>query len=152
MNFKSTSVIQMLKWFIVISSIIFFTLRFRDKIKHGIITYKTSLWFGTLLSFFTGVLSSFFTFCLFKFWDSGLFEQLLEIQEKQLRLLGFKDIYIENQINNTTPFLASISFVFSIGIWGFIFSLIFSIFAKRLGNPFDDTSIHTNQFPNTDSN
>lgn len=140
---ENQSVAQWLNYAIIIGGIFFGTKNFRDKINFGKITYGKSLGSGVLISLFASIIFAFYTFIFFKFIDPSALDKIFEIAEQSMMKQGtMTDQQIEVAMDMTkkmtTPFSMSFFVILGFVFWGFLFSLIVSIFVKKQGTPYDE--------------
>ena len=126
---------------IIIAAIVWTMYSFRKNDPEAGLSYGRALGLGTLTSLFASLILAFFTYVLFKIVDKTLIEKFLVFLEEQLIKSGIKDNQIDLVMpmykKMMTPLTYSLSQVFSITLWGFIFSLIISLFFKKESdNPF----------------
>jgi len=136
--------ISLIKYVILIILIVFGTKILRDKLENGQIKYSRALTSGFLISIFAGIIFGFYVFLEFSFIAPEQMDEFLIIQEEAMMKMPFFDDYqIEEAINemreSATPAKYGFSEAFGIAFWGFIFSLITSIFLKR-DKPLEDMS------------
>jgi glucose uptake protein GlcU len=108
---------------------------FRDNNTEAGVTYGSALGLGTLQSLFASLIMAFFTFVLFKLVDKTLIDKFLSTMEEQLLSRGTPENQIDAVISMyrkvMTPLTYSLGQIFGITFFGFIFSLILSIFFKK---------------------
>ena len=126
---------------IIIAGIAWTMRTYRDNNPEAGLSYGRALGLGTLQSLFASLILGFFTFVLFKLVDPSLLDKFFAFFEEQMLKNGTS----ENQIDTlmgfyrkmTTPLTYSLGQVFSVTLFGFIFSLILAIFLKKqTTNPF----------------
>lgn len=144
LDMKGRSVMQNLNLGVMIFFIVFFTKNYRDQMLGGYISYSKALGFGVLMSFFASILAAFFTYILFQYLDPTLSERMIDFAEQQMIDSGESDTKIDQAImitrQITTPFMLTISAVFSYTLFGFLIALVTSFFLKKDQNPFIDTT------------
>lgn len=132
--------VSYLSFLIIILGIFFCIKHYRDKILGGGINYGKSLGMGTLICLYSGIIYGFFTYILLKFIDPGLIDKILAMVEENLVKSGMPDDKVEMAMNMqkkfATPLFYAFSEVFSLTFYGFIFSLILSIFLRKEVTPF----------------
>lgn len=105
--------------------------------------YSRALGLGTLVSLFGSLIAGVFTFVLYKFIDAGMVDKMIANLEQMLLAQGQNDDTVETILATykkiMTPAIVSFAQVFSIILWGFLFSLILAIFLKKeASNPFHE--------------
>lgn len=104
----------------------------KDSDLGGEISYGRALGTGTLVALFGAIVAAVYTLIFIKFIDTGFVEKLWQNQEEEMLKQGLSDDKIEMSMKYmkmfTTPLWMTI-WVIVIGVfWGFITSLIVSIF------------------------
>lgn len=149
-NLENQTVAQWLNYAIIIAGIWLGNKNFRDKMNFGNLTYGKSLGSGVLISLFSSIIFAFYTFVFFKIIDPGSIEKIYEVAEQSMMKQGTmseKDIEMAMEVTKKmmTPFSMSIFVILGFVFWGFLFSLIISIFVKKKGNPYDEAMRETEQ-------
>jgi hypothetical protein len=133
--------IQYASLVILLAGLIVGTIAFRDKCSGGFLSYGRSLGSGVLISVFAGLLMAIYSYLFFSFFDPGELVKLTQIAEEKMFEKGLTDEQVEQAMSMTkmfmTPVFISISSLFSMALWGTIFSLLASIFIKKNDNSFD---------------
>lgn len=142
-NLENQSIAQWINYAVIVGGIFIGTKNFRDKMNFGRITYGKSLGSGVLISLFASIIFAFYTFIFFKYIDPAALEKIYEITEQSMMKQGtMSDQQIEAAMEVTkkmmTPFSMSLFIILGFVFWGFLFSLIISIFVKKQGNPYDE--------------
>ncbi|WP_159103298.1 DUF4199 domain-containing protein [Prolixibacter bellariivorans] len=108
---------------------------FREKNGTDGMPYGRALGLGTAQSFFASILFGFFIFILYKFIDTGLIDKLYIYTEQTYLEHGMSEDQVETIMQMAkkmmTPAIMGVSQVFTLTLFGFIFSLILGIFFKR---------------------
>lgn len=134
--------IQLLNYAILIGGIAKGIKDYRDKQLGGNISYGSALGYGALLALSASVVVSFVNYIYLKFIDDGLIMYSLEAAEMAMYDAGMEDEQIEMamqmQSKMFSPGGIAIIGVFATTIFGFIISLIASIFLKKEANPFEE--------------
>ena len=126
-----------------IAGIVLATLSYRKSIDQNTpFPYSKALGLGVATMFFSSIIMALFIFILYKFIDVGLIDKMITFYEDSLLKSGMKEDMVDQQMmlvkKFLTPALMSLSQVFSLVIYGFIISLITSIFLrKKPENGFD---------------
>ena len=141
LNIEQGFTISLLIYVILIAVIVIGTKQLRDKIMNGSMSYGRALGSGTSISLFASVIIAFYMYVFFKFIDPDALEKLYLMMEDQLYQKGMPEeeinMALEMSKKFTTPISIAISTVFSYVFWGFLFSLITSIFLKKKSNSYD---------------
>jgi hypothetical protein len=117
--------------------------QYRNNELGGYIDYSKALGFGVAIMLFTGVLNTVYTLILMKI-DPSIMEQIRIMQEEAMMQRGMTDEQIEvagqmmSKMQN--PVVMAVLSLFSFAIFGFIISLVTSIFVKKKEdeNAFDE--------------
>jgi hypothetical protein len=123
-----------------IAGITLATMAFRDQEQGGFITYGRALAVGTLTAVFAGIITSVFTYLLYTVIDPGLIDKTFMMMEEKYYDAGMNDAQIEIALTMakrfTNPVMMMVFGFFGSAFFGFIISLITSIFIKKEGDPF----------------
>ena len=107
---------------------------YRNKELDGYIEYGKALGFGVAIMLFAGILNSLYTVILLKI-DPSIMEQIRVMQEEAMMKKGMSDEQIEmagqmmSKFQN--PAVIVVSSLLTFAFFGFIISLITSIFVKK---------------------
>jgi len=142
LNLQENTALAFIVFLILIAVIYLGTKYLRDKIMNGSISYGRALGSGTAISLFASVIVAFYMFLFFKFIDPEAIERYMSMQEDRLyNQPGMTEEQINMAMEMTrkfsTPFTMAIGAIFSYVFWGFLFSLITSIFLKKKSNSYD---------------
>jgi riboflavin transporter FmnP len=144
-HLKESTIIHNLSLIIIIAGIVIGIKKYRDKINNGIISYSKALGLGTLIIFITSVVLAIYYYLFYTVIDTEAISKIIELSEEKMIETGLDDeqidITLEMTKKFTTPFMLSIGTIFSVTFWGFIFSLIISLFLKKENNPFKNDNI-----------
>jgi uncharacterized membrane protein YgaE (UPF0421/DUF939 family) len=119
------------------------TLSFKKSIEQNTpFTYGNALGLGVATMFFTSIIVALFTFILYKFIDPSLTDKMIVFTEDTYLKSGLSEDMVEQLIESSkkmmTPALISMSQAFNTIFYGFLISLITSIFLrKKQENGFD---------------
>jgi hypothetical protein len=105
------------------------------------VSYSRALGLGTLQSLYASLILAFFTFVLFTLVDKTLIDKFLSFLEEQLVRSGTAESQADTVMamykKVMTPLVYSLVQIFSVTLYGFLFSLILAIFFKKQStNPF----------------
>ena len=127
---------------VLLAGVIVGTLAFRDKCSSGYISYGRSLGSGVLISLVVGIIMAVYTYLFFAFFDPDQILKMAQAAEENMYKQGLSDDQIEQAMSVTkmfmTPLFVAISGLFSMLLWGTVFSLLASIFIKKNNENFDD--------------
>ncbi|KAF0203608.1 MAG: hypothetical protein FD170_1035 [Bacteroidetes bacterium] len=141
MDVTMTGWVQYASLVILLAGIVLGNLAFRDKCSGGFLSYGRSLGSGVLISVFAGLLMAIYSYLFFSFFDPGELVKLTQIAEDKMFEQGLSDEQVDDAMSMTkmfmTPVFISISSLFSMALWGTVFSLLVSIFIKKNDNSFD---------------
>jgi len=108
---------------------------YRDNLLDGNIKYSTALGYGVSVMIFAGIIQSLYTVVLFKYIDPSLLDKMGSMQEELMIQRGISDDQIEQMSGIMSKFRNPLFLVFSnlfgYAIYGFLISLITSLFVKR---------------------
>lgn len=140
---NTASWVQYVSLLVLFAGIVYGTITYRDNQGNGFISYGKSLGFGVLISLFAGIVLGIYTFLFFQYFDPSQLEQIWKMAEDRMLDQGLTDEQIEQAMGFSkmfmTPIAISISGIFSMVLWGTIFSLISSIFIKKVDDSFSGT-------------
>ncbi len=140
---------QYISLVVVLGGVIVGTLAFRDKCNGGYLSYGRSLGSGVLISVVVGLIMSIYTYFFFSFFDPSQLLKMSQLAEEQLLQKGLTEDQVDQAMSMTrmfmTPVFMAISVLFSMLLWGTVFSLIASIFIKKNNDSFEQV------FPNTEN-
>jgi len=110
---------------------------YRDNLLDGNIKYSTALGYGVSVMIFAGIIQSLYTVVLFRYIDPSLLDKMGSMQEELMIKEGISNDQIEQMSGIMSKFRSPLFLVFSnmfgYAIYGFIISLITSIFVKKEG-------------------
>lgn len=142
---KAPTWVSFINYAIMIGIIIWGTMKYRDEVLSGAISYGNALGFGVLISLFAGIIVAVFTFLLTTVIDPDYIGKILALTEEELVKRGMSDDQIEAAIEMQkkfmSPLIISVSALFGMVVMGFIFSLITSIFLKKEKSPFESNEV-----------
>ena len=126
---------------ITITGIVLATKSFRDHEQGGYISYGRALGVGTLTVLFSSLITSVFSYLLYTVIDPGLIDKIHAITEEAYWESGLPEDQIETAMKMAMRFTNAtmISVMGFLGgtFFGFIYSLITSIFLRKEGDPFE---------------
>ncbi len=126
---------------ITVAGIALATKSFRDHEQEGFISYGRALGIGTLTVMFSSVITSVFTYLLYTVIDPGLMDKIYAATEEAYYESGLPEDQIEIAMQMakrfSNPVIMSVMGFFGGTFFGFIFSLITSIFIRKEGDPFE---------------
>lgn len=97
-------------------------------------TYGSALGFSTAIMLFAGIVTGVVTFMVYKF-DVGMYDAYIVNMEELLLNSGLGDSMIEQQIELqkqfSTPTSIAFGFAFNVVLYGFLISLVSSIFLRK---------------------
>ncbi len=126
------------------AGIYFASVKYRNEVLGGVISYGGALGFGVLVAVFAGVISSFYSYIFMTFIDTEFINQAMEIGRARLEEQGqLSDEQIDQAMEAQQKFMTP-GMMVGIGVLGMAFvgliiSLITSIFVKKEEKPFDFT-------------
>ncbi|OFX22058.1 MAG: hypothetical protein A2033_14215 [Bacteroidetes bacterium GWA2_31_9] len=127
---------------LMIIGLVMGTKNLRDKLEGGSISYARSLGSGVLISFFASIILGFYMYVFMKFIDPDFQNKMYEMMEERMLQQGLDEDAIERAMEMSksfmTPGFLMVSTFFGFTFWGFLFSLIISIFVKKKNDSFDD--------------
>jgi len=109
---------------------------YRNSVPGSNIKYSTALAYGILVMTCAGIIQSFYSIVLYKYIDPSLLEKMQTLQKEALIKNGFSDDQIEQtsgMISKLGPSILIFSNLLGFAFYGFIISLITSIFVKKEG-------------------
>jgi prepilin signal peptidase PulO-like enzyme (type II secretory pathway) len=127
--------VSWISYVIFIGGIIISTISYRNNELGGTITYGQALGFGTMVILFAAVISAIYSFIFMQFIDPGSIDKILQMAEEQMIERGIPEDQIEMglemQRKFMKPWLISLISVPGSVLFGFIFTLITSIFIQK---------------------
>ncbi|MFO7573570.1 MAG: DUF4199 domain-containing protein [Bacteroidales bacterium] len=123
--------------------VLFFMLRsYRDHYNNGYISYGKSVGAGVVINIYAALITAVYIYVLYAFIDPGLMEKSMAVAEEKMIARGIPEAGIdramEMQAKMMKPwFTAMMSTIMSI-FYGFLLSLIVSLFVMKKGNPLID--------------
>ncbi len=137
---KTPTWVNIINYAIIIAIIVWGTIKYRNEVLGGSITYGNALGFGVLITLFAGIIVAVFTLLLATVIDPDYADKLLVMAEEEMVKTGIPDEQMEMALDMQkkfmTPVFISLSSLFGMVLMGFIFSLITSIFLKKEKSPF----------------
>lgn len=127
---------QWLYYAIMIGMIIFAVKTYRDQYLGGAINFGHALGTGVLVVLFGSLIYAVYTYIFLAFFDATVIEKMLITAEDDMIARGMSDAEIDQAMGITRRFMSNpavialfmvVTFVF----FGFIFSLIISLFMKK---------------------
>jgi hypothetical protein len=142
---KAPTWVSFINYAIMIGIIIWGTMKYRDEVLSGAISYGNALGFGVLISLFAGIIVAVFTYIQITLIDPDFISKMLAIVEEELVKRGMPDeqieMAVEMQKKFMTPLIMTVSSLLGMVVMGFIFSLITSIFLKKEKSPFESNEV-----------
>lgn len=139
-DLNTASWVQYVSLLVLFAGIVYGTITYRDKQGNGFLSYGRSLGFGVLISLFAGIVLGIYTFLFFQYFDPSQLEQIWKMAEDRMLDQGLTDEQIDQAMGFSkmfmTPIAISVSGIFSMVFWGTVFSLISSIFIKKVDDSF----------------
>lgn len=115
---------------------------YRDNYLNGYISYGKALGISMIIVLVAAIINAVYFYIHITIVDGEYLNKLIVTAEEELLNKGMSDDQIEMAIamqrKMMRPALMSILGILSIGFWGFIFSLITSIFVKKEGDSFQE--------------
>lgn len=141
LDVNMTGWIQYVSLVLLLAGIVIGTIAYRDKCSRGYLSYGRSLGSGVLISVFVGLMMAIYSYLFFNFFDPGELLKIKQIAEEKMFEQGLTDEQVDQAMSMTkmfyTPVFIAISGLFSMALWGTVFSLLASIFIKK-----NDDSFH----------
>lgn len=131
---------QWLYYAIMIGVIIFSIKTYRDNYLGGAISFGHALGTGVLVALFGSIIYAVYSYIFLSFIDATVIDKIMTAAEEDMINRGMSDEEIEQAMSFTRTFMANpaliaVVTVVSFTFFGFIFSLIISLFMKK--NPVD---------------
>lgn len=124
-----------LSYLFVVVILILATINYRDKVLGGFMSYGQALGFGILVILIGVVISSIYNYIFMTFIDPEIINKMLAMQEEEFLKSGLTDDQIDRTMEMTkkfmTPLVISIMVIPVSVFFGFIITLITSIFLKK---------------------
>lgn len=127
--------VSLLNYAVFIGVIVYGTVKYRDEVLGGSISYGNALGFSVLICIFGSIISTFYFVLYLTVIDPDFVTKLIEITEEEMLNRGLPEEQIEAAMSMTKKFMSplfmTISGFFGSIFMGTIFSLITSIFIKK---------------------
>lgn len=131
---------QWVGWVLLVIFIVLGIKSHRDEDLGGHISYGKSLGTGVLISLFGGIITGAYTVLFFTTIAPDMLEKLIAASQENLLEQGLDEKSIERSMQYMKMFMTPVwMFIFSIlgtAFFGFLLSLIISVFMKKEENPF----------------
>ena len=141
LDVKATSWPQYVSIGLLLVGIILGTIAFRDKCNSGFISYGRSLGSGVMISLIAGIILAVYSYLNVAFLNPEMIDQMMRAGEENLMNQGLSDDQIDQAMGMTTMFMTpvfiAITSLFSMVLWGTLFSLLASIFLKKDNKNFE---------------
>lgn len=127
--------------------VLFFLLRsYRDHYNNGYISYGKSLGAGVIINIYAAIIAAIYIYLLYSVIDPDLIDKSLAITEERMQARmaqrglpeGSLDAIMDRQAKMMTPWFTTLMATISSIFYGFILSLIVSLFIMKKGNPLLD--------------
>lgn len=123
--------------------VMFFLLRsYRDHYNNGYISYGKSVGAGVVINIYAAIITAIYIYLLYSFIDPGLIDKSLAVAEQKMLERGLPDSAVEQamemQAKFVKPWITTLSATLMSILYGFILSLIVSLFVMKKGNPLLD--------------
>lgn len=123
--------------------VLFFMLRsYRDHYNNGYITYGKSVGAGVVINVYSALIVAIYIYVLYAFIDPGLMEKSLAVAEEKMISKGIPesalDQALEMQAKMMKPWFTAMMTTITSIFYGFLLSLIVSLFIMKKGNPLLD--------------
>jgi Protein of unknown function (DUF4199) len=123
--------------------VLFFLLRsYRDHYNNGYISYGKSVGAGVVINIYAALISAVFIYVLYAFIDPELIDKSLAVAEEKMIARGIPEEAIEKgmemQAKMMKPWFTTLMATIMSIFWGFILSLVVSLFVMKKGNPLLD--------------
>jgi hypothetical protein len=126
---------------LLLSFIVLFLLQrsYRDTYNNGFITYGKSLGVGVVIFIYASVIIAIYTYLLYTVIDPGMVDKQMAMAADKMVAKGIPeasmDAALKMQEKMLQPWIISLMGIFTTIFYGFILSLISSIFVAKQGNP-----------------
>jgi hypothetical protein len=126
-------------FFLLVIGVLLSVKHFRDHLNRGFLNFGKAFQIGFLTCIFTGIISAVYSYFQYKYLSPHLVNDLLTVAQESLLNKGISEEQVELQSTILeklmTPAFLSIAYVFSMGFWGSILSLVIAVVLKRDENP-----------------
>jgi hypothetical protein len=126
---------------LLLSVIVLFLLQrsYRDTYNNGFITYGKSLGVGVIIFIYASVIIAIYTYLLYTVIDPGMVDKQMAMAADKMVAKGIPeeamDTALKMQEKMLKPWIITLMGIFTTVFYGFILSLISSIFVAKQGNP-----------------
>lgn len=139
---KFTKYVSLLSYVIMIGVIVYATNNYIKKNELENFSYGNALGLGTLIVVFGAILASIYTYFYVTSIDPEFLTKSLAAVEEEMLSKGLPDEQVEMMVSMQgkmlKPITVTIGAFINYAIFGFIISLITSIFLKKAGDPYQD--------------
>ncbi|MFC2152426.1 DUF4199 domain-containing protein [Bacteroidota bacterium] len=115
---------------------------YRDNSLNGFITYGHALGISMLIVLFAGIINAIYFSIHISVVDTDYISKLMVAAEEELMNRGMTDDQIEMALSMQKkmmkPAIMAALGLLGVGFWGFVISLITSIFIKKQGDPYQE--------------
>lgn len=120
---------------VVIVGLYYFTVKYRNAVCEGYISYGNAMLYGWVTYIFVGIISVFFMVILQTIIEPNFMEKVMEIQREEFYAQGMNDAQVDAVFEMSKKFrspamTAIFGFIGSV-VLGLVISLITAIFAKK---------------------
>lgn len=125
--------LQILSYAILIAGIVYGSINLKNS-NDNFISYSAALGSGTLIGVFASIIIGFYTYVFYIYIDPDAMAKTFEMMEQGMLDRGMSQDQIEMSIEMSKNFMSPLTLfvgsVLSFSLYGFVFSLITSIFVK----------------------
>lgn len=126
-------------FFLLVIGILLSVKHYRDHINKGFLNFGRAFRTGFLTCIFTSVVGAVYTYFQYRYLSPHMVGDLLTLAQDSLLTKGISEEQVELQSaileKIITPTFLSIAYIFSMGFWGAILSLIIAAILKKDENP-----------------
>ncbi len=141
----STSKIRYISFLFIIGGMMLGTIKYRDKVMGGYISYGKAFLSCFLIALIAGLITAIYSYIFLSFIDPAYLqttiEQGMEQSRAKLEAKGMSEEQIQSSMDMASGFMKpgmmSLMAFFGTAIWGAILALIVSIFIKKENKSFD---------------
>jgi succinate-acetate transporter protein len=132
---------------LLVSLIVLFLLlrSYRDHYNNGYISYGRAVGAGVIINIYAALITAIYIYVLYSFIDPGLIDKSLALAEAKMQDRGIPEEAIDKammvQAKLIKPWFTSLMGTITSIFYGFILSLIVSLFVMKKGNPLLDETV-----------
>lgn len=143
LNVHMVQWLSYINYVFLIVAIVFATIKYRDKINGGFITYGQGVAIGAIIGITVGIILAIYLWIYFSYINVNGIREIIDMTEQKFLESGLSDEMVDQQLAMSSNFLKmpilNLFSLLGMAFWGTVFSLITSIFLKKNDDSFNAT-------------